>query len=147
MQTNELIEMLQELVQVDIDTVHSYNRVLDEVTDKVMRSRLAEFRDHHHEHIDALAEVIRELGGKAPESSKDFKGHVIEAFAALRTTAGGVKNALKALRTTEEITNRYYGRAVTQEVPDAVKDLLRKHVSDEKIHIDYINENLKALGQ
>jgi hypothetical protein len=54
------------------------------------------------------------------------KGYVIEAFAILRTTAGGMKGALKALRTTEEITNRYYGQIVSKDVPSALKDLLLK---------------------
>jgi hypothetical protein len=55
------------------------------------------------------------------------KGYVIEAFAILRTTAGGMKEgALKALRTTEEITNRYYGQIVSKDVPSALKDLLLK---------------------
>jgi uncharacterized protein (TIGR02284 family) len=145
METKELIQKLQELVQVDIDTVHSYNRVLDEISDDVIRSRLMAFRDNHLDHIAAIANEIQSLGGEVPKPTKDFKGYVIEAFAILRTTAGGMQGALKALRTTEEITNRYYGQIVSKDVPSALKDPLRKHFSDEKIHLDYINENLKAL--
>lgn len=142
---NQLIKMLEELTQVDIDTVHSYNRVLDDISDEVIRSRLESFRDNHLNHIDALSNEIQSLGGKAPEMSQDFKGYVIEAFAILRTTAGGMKSALKAVRTTEEITNQHYGRTIPKEVPSNIKDLLRKHFSDEKIHLDYIRENLKVV--
>lgn len=145
MQTDQLIEILRELAQVDIDAVHSYNRVLDEISDNVVRARLTSFRDEHQQHMQAIADEIRTLGGEVPESTKDFKGYAVEAFAVLRTTTGGMKNALKALKTAEEITNRYYSRKVSKEAPAAVKDLLRKHFSEEKIHLDYINENVKAF--
>jgi uncharacterized protein (TIGR02284 family) len=144
MNTKELIGVLQELVQVDIDTVHSYNRVLDEIADDVVRSRLKAFRDTHLNHIAALSDEIRSLGGEAPKLTRDFKGYVIEAFTALRTAAG-MKSALKALKTNEKITNHYYGETVSKEIPSALKELLREHFSDEKIHLDYITNNLKVL--
>lgn len=144
MQENELIEKIKELVQMDIDTVHAYNRALDEISDKIMRSRLTAFRDNHQNHIADLSYQIRILGGQAPEPTKDFKGFILEAFTALRI-ATGTKGALKALKTVEEITNRYYGNVVSETVPEALKDMLRRHFSDEKIHLDYISSNLQAL--
>lgn len=75
---------------------------------------------------------------------KELKGYVIEAFAVLRT-AVGMKSALKALKTAETIACRYYGQIVSKETPSALKDRLRKHFSDKKIHLEYINNNLKVL--
>ena len=84
------------------------------------------------------------LGGTPPETKKDFKGYVIEAFTALRGFTGE-KGALKAMRTLEEITNRHFDDAVSKDVPPAVKEILRKHVTDERIHLDYIDRNLEAI--
>ena len=56
-----------------------------------------------------------------------------------------MKGALKALKTVEEITNRHYGEAVSKDAPPALKEILRKHFTDEKIHLDYIDSNLEAL--
>jgi uncharacterized protein (TIGR02284 family) len=145
METDELIRQLQDLVQADIDTVHAYNRVLDDISDDILRSRLTAFRDNHLEHIDAISDAIETLGGEAPDPAKDFKGHVMEAFAALRTTAGGTKSALKALRTVEELTNRHYEQIFVQDVSPDLKQVLRKQFSEENLHLDYINENLKSL--
>lgn len=144
MENNELAKTLRELAQVDIDTVHTYNRVLDEISDEIVRARLAEFRDNHVKHIADLSHEIRSLGGQPPELTKDFKGYVIEAFAALRT-AVGMKSAMKALKTAEKINYKHYGDIVSKDAPSGLKELLRKHFTDEKIHLDYIDSNLKAL--
>ena len=144
MDTNTLIKELKELVQVDIDTVHTYDRVLDEISDEIIRSRLTAFRDSHINHLADISEEILSLGGEPPKLTKDFKGYVIEAFAVLRT-AVGMKSALKALKTAENIACRYYGEIVSKETPSALKDRLRKQFSDKKIHLEYINNNLKVL--
>jgi hypothetical protein len=144
MENNNLIKELKELVQVDIDTVHTYNLVLDEISDEIVRSRLTAFRDSHINHIADISEEILSLGGEPPKLTKDFKGYVIEAFAFLRK-AVGMKSALKALKTAENITCRYYGRMVSEETPSTLKDRLRKQFSDKKNHLEYINNNLKVL--
>ena len=144
MENNELIRELRQLAQVDIDTVHTYNKVLDEISDEIVRARLTEFRDNHIKHITDLAAEIRSLGGKPPELTKDFKGYVIEAFAAL-STAVGMKGAMKALKAAEKINYDHYGDIVSKNAPSSLKELLRKHFTDEKIHLDYIDSNLKAL--
>lgn len=141
----EFIQALLELVQVDIDAVHSYERAVREVDDPIIRDRLAEFQKEHHDHIRILFEQIRSSGVQPPAFSQDFKGYVIEAFTALRSFTG-MKGALQALKTTEEITNRYYGDIVSKKMPSSVKDILRKHFREEKIHLDYIRSNLEALS-
>jgi rubrerythrin len=145
METQELIEMLKEAAQADVDAVHTYNRVLDHIADEVVRSRLMSFRDNHLEHIDAVSAGIRSLGGTPPPPTMDFKGRLVEAVAIVRTATGSLKSALRALSAAEEIANRRYAGIVSKKVPADVKDLLRKHYSDEKIHLDYITENLKVL--
>ncbi|MFO8085939.1 MAG: ferritin-like domain-containing protein [Desulfobacterales bacterium] len=144
MDTNDLIKKLKELAQADIDTVHTYNRVFDEISDEIVRSRLTEFRDNHINHIAAISEEIRNLGGEPPELTRDFKGYIIEAFAVLGTVVG-MKSALKALKTAENITYRYYSQIIPKDLPSPLKERLRKHFSDEKIHLEYIDNNLKVL--
>lgn len=145
MKEKEIIQALSELVQVDIDAVHSYKRAVKEVDDRIIRDRLTAFQKEHHEHIRVLFEQIRDLGGQPPAYSQDFKGYVIEAFAVLRSFSG-MKGALKALKTTEEITNRYYADMVSRKVPASAKEILRTHFTEEKIHLDYIRSNLEALA-
>jgi ferritin-like protein len=144
MDRNDLLKKLQELAQVDIDTVHTYNRVLDEISDEIVHSRLTEFRDNHINHLTAIMEEIQSIGGEPPKLTKDFKGYVIEAFAVL-STAAGMKSALKVLKAAETISYEYYGQIISENVPDKLKERLRKYFSDEKIHLEYIDNNLKVL--
>lgn len=141
---DEGLKRLEDLAQVDIDTVYAYDRAIDQVDDEVMRARLERFRQAHFDHIAALAEVIRAMGGTPPDLSKDLRGYAVEALAALRATPG-TKGALKALRTVEQIAHRHYSGTVSDALPQDARDLLRRHFSDEKVHLDYIEQNLKVM--
>ena len=145
MNEKDLITALSNLVQLDIDAVHAYNQALKEIDDSIIRDRLLEFQEEHRVRIDTLSRLIAELGGKPPEQSKDFKGYVIEAFAAIRSFTG-LKGALKGIKITEEITNRHYGEVVSWEAPSGIKESLRQYFSEEKVHLDYISSNLQALA-
>ena len=79
-----------------------------------------------------------------PGRSQDLKEYVIEAFAAVRSFTG-LKGTLSTMKTTEEITNRYYRKVVSRAVPPDAEEVLRKFFSEEKIHLDYITSNLQAL--
>jgi uncharacterized protein (TIGR02284 family) len=145
MTDNDFIQTLSNLVQLDIDAVHAYSQALKEIDDPIIKDRLRKFQDDHHDHISGLSEHIEKLGGQAPSRSQDFKGYVIEAFAAIRSFTGQ-KGALKALKSTEEITNRYYGEVVSSSASADTKEMLRAYFSDEKVHLEYITSNLKALS-
>jgi uncharacterized protein (TIGR02284 family) len=141
----DLIEAMSKLVQLDIDAVHAYDQAIKEIDDPIMRDRLEKFQADHRAHIDGLSKKIEDLGGRPPEQSKDFKGYIIEAFAAVRSFTG-LKGALAAMKTTEEITNRHYGEIVSWDAPAEVKEVLRTYFSEEKVHLDYMVSNLKALA-
>lgn len=146
MNKGDLIDTLSNLVQLDIDAYYAYNQAVKEIDDAIIKDRLQKFQDEHRNHITDLSGQIESLGGQPPDPSKDFKGFVIEAFTAIRSFTG-LKGALKALKTAEEITNRRYGDAVSLETPPETKELLRTCFSEEKVHLDYITSNLQALSQ
>ena len=145
MNEKNLNEALSNLVQLDIDAVNAYDQALKEINDPIIKDRLLKFQDDHRNHINGLSKQIEMLGGKPPEQTQDFKGYVIEAFAAIRSFTG-LKGALAAMKTIEEITNRYYGEMVSWEAPSAVKEVLRKYFSEEKVHLGYITSNLQAMA-
>jgi uncharacterized protein (TIGR02284 family) len=144
MNDKKLIIALSELLQTTVDAIFSYQQAVPKVDDDIMRDRLEAFRKSHEEHVRELTQAIARMGGQPPDFSKDFKGYVIEGVAALRSLSG-TRGALKALQSAEEMTNRSYSDAVSWEVPDDAHTLLRRQFSDVKIHLDYINSNLKAL--
>jgi uncharacterized protein (TIGR02284 family) len=145
MNQKELNEALSDLVQAAIDAVFSYQQAIPKVEDEIMRTRLEAFCKSHEENIEELAQAITRLGGKPPEFTRGFKAYIFEGVSVLRSLSG-TKGALKALQAVEERTNRFYGQAVSWEVPEDPRDLLRKQFSDVKVHLEYINSNLKALS-
>ena len=145
MNEKDLIAALSNLVQLDIDAAHAYYQAIKEIDDPIIRDRLMKFQEEHRNHIDVLSKQIVGLGGQPPQPSKDFKGYVIEAFAAIRSFTG-LKGALSAIKITEDITNRYYGEVVSWETPSEIKEVLRTYFSEEKIHLDYVVSNLQAMG-
>ena len=144
MKEKELIAALSSLVQLDIDAAHAYDQAVKEIDDAIIRNRLLKFQKEHRLHIDGLSSQIVALGGQPPDHTQNFKGYVIKAFTAIQSVAG-MKGALRAIKATEEITNRYYGEVVSWEAPSEVKEMLRTYFSEEKIHLDYITSNLQAL--
>ena len=118
--------------------------MIDKVSDDVVRSRLREFQEDHARHIKALSGHIASLDAEVPEFSRDFKGYFLKFLGALGSTTG-MEGALAALKITERTTTRHYGERVSADVPTALKTLLRQHFTEEKNHLEYIAENLKAL--
>jgi rubrerythrin len=112
MNDKNLIEAMSNLVQLDIDAVHAYHKAVKKINDTIIRDRLLKFQDEHRNHISGLSKQIKNLGGKPLERSQDLKGYVIEAFTAIRSFSG-LKGALKSMKTTEEITNRYCSQVVS----------------------------------
>lgn len=146
MNATNLIKAMSNLVQVDIDAIHAYDQAIKEIDDPIIRERLLEFQENHRNHIKGLSEQIELLGGQPPDRTKGFKGYVIKAFTAIRSFTG-LKGALAAMKTTEEISNQYYGEVVSREAPAKLKAMLRTFFSEEKIHLEYINGNLQALSR
>ena len=65
------------------------------------------FQDDHRNHISGLASQIEELGGRPPEESKDFKGYVIEAIAAIRSFTDLKSCAVPSVENKNEVKNSW----------------------------------------
>ncbi|MGB5985629.1 MAG: ferritin-like domain-containing protein, partial [Desulfobacterales bacterium] len=87
-----------------------------------------------------LSDAVQALGETPPEASRGLKGYVLEAFTALGGFVG-MQGAMKALKVTEEITNHYYAEALPKDTPPTIKDIVRQHLSEEQIHMEYLNLN------
>ena len=144
MNNKSLVEKLTHLMQLEIDARHTYDLALDKVDDVVIRERMAEFGKQHKAHIERLSKEIKILGGSPPDFSPDITGYLIEGVTALMSSMGA-KGALQGVKLSEDLTTNRYQDALKWDVPDRIKDIIRSHFTDEKIHLDYIANNLKAL--
>jgi uncharacterized protein (TIGR02284 family) len=145
MGNKSLIKKLTRLMQLEIDARHTYHLALDRIDDAVIRERMAEFEKQHEGHIEQLSKEIKILGGSPPDSSPDITGYLVEGVTALMSSLGAT-GALRGVKFSEDLTTRHYQDALKWDVPENINHMIRRHFTDEKIHLDYIANNLKALG-
>jgi rubrerythrin len=143
MDNRNIANRLKSICQLDIDAIHAYAQALEHIDQADIKSTIARFQSDHARHVKDLSDMIRSYGQEPPEFSKDFKGFLLQAFAAVRSVSGS-EGALKALRGGEKMTNESYGDAVSEAFPPMVLVLLKRNYDDEQRHLSYIDQCLSA---
>lgn len=146
MNNQNVIKILNDLIKLDADAVNAYGQAIDNIDDNTVRSRIQEFQRDHERHIRDLSECVRDLGGTPVERKRDFKGFLLEGFTAIRS-ATGTDGALKAMRTNEQLTNRSYDKALSENLPEKVREVVARNREDERRHLAYIEDVLSRREQ
>jgi rubrerythrin len=146
MEKKDILKLLENLAHVDIDAWHAYGQAMEKIENALeIRRKLEEFRGEHQQHVTELSGKIVALGENPPEFAKDFKGHLIEGFTALRSISG-TQGALAAMRSNEQLTNRKYAKALEEVgLPSDIRELLEKNYADEQRHLHYVEDRLDYL--
>ena len=150
--TNDLADEIMKVVQLDIDAVLAYTQAIDgiEAAHLDVRNQLEIFKSDHERHIVELGDALLAGGHTPPEFKRDAKGFLIEGMTAIRS-AIGTKQALKAMRQNEVLTNKKYDEALgLQGVLDDLREILVRGREDERRHLDYIEqaiERFEAYGE
>lgn len=147
MKTNEIIDQLTQLHQLDVDSVEALEEAIITLDNEKLRKRIEIFRSEHLMNIQSLEELILDLGGQRPTHGQDIKGFLIEGVTKLRS-ALGEKQALKAIKQNEEISTKKYEAALlslqqlhaSRGIIETVKGLLHReygHYQEVQKLIDY----------
>ncbi len=142
MKNEEIVSELRSLMQLDVDAIHAYDQAIAKIDFDAARMRLTEFKHDHERHVAELSTHILRLGGTPPKPKPDVKGVLIQGMTALRSMTG-TEGALKAMQMNEKLTNRNYGQAVSKPFPADVMTVLERNASDERRHLEYIEETLR----
>lgn len=126
-------EVLNELIQLDIDTVHAYSQVIQVISNKRFKEQLIGFRDDHERHIRTLSKAVLDLGGHQPSFSRDFKGFMTAGYTAIKSVS--TKQALEAMETNEVISNKYYDKALLTPMPENIRSTVAQNRKDEQRHL------------
>jgi uncharacterized protein (TIGR02284 family) len=138
LETKRALETLNSLIHLDIDAVRAYTRAIDEIDFPEAKEELTKFRADHERHIKNLSHEMARLGGKPPENKPDLKGFFIETFTAIRSKMG-TEQALKAMKSNEELTNREYENALAVELPHFAREIVLLNREDEARHLEYVS--------
>ncbi len=129
--------VINDLIQVNIDSYHVYNNASEHVKDKEIKNLLSRLALNHEEHVNSLSKLVLELGGHPPSFSRDFKGFLTSGYVNIKVASGKLRT-LEAMETNEIITNRYYNKALSLMTPGRIKEIILKHLQDEKDHLNTI---------
>lgn len=132
-------KIINELIQVDIDTYHAYIHAAKELKSGQVYNLLKSFAADHEENVKTLSKIVINLGGHPPSFSRDFKGFLTSGYVAIKV-AGGTRSTLEAMETNELISSRYYNKALSTQMPSYIKDIIRKNLNNEQRHLKSIQQ-------
>ncbi|HVK75426.1 MAG TPA: PA2169 family four-helix-bundle protein [Kofleriaceae bacterium] len=145
MAITDVIDRLNDLIQLDHDAISAYDNCIERVGDDVaLRTELEAFRGDHDTHVTELGDVVRDLGGTPRGTGREARSKLVEGLSAIRT-AIGVEGALKAMRLTEQVTNRAYEDVLDEELPASARAVVEKNLGDERRHLAAIETHLDRL--
>jgi rubrerythrin len=142
MESNQQLNKLRDLAQLDVDAIGLYEAAMERITIPFVREKLSEFRVDHVRHVQDLNEEISELGGQPVSNSPDLKGTVLRGFTAV-TSMMGTQAALLAMIGNEELTNLSYEAALKLNWSPDLRMLIEKNFFDEKRHLAWLKEALR----
>lgn len=130
------VDHLQHLVRIDRDAVRAYTQAIDNVKDEAVGRMLAGFRGDHERHIADLSAAITRMGGQVPQSAH-LAGFALAGFTGVAANMG-VQGALMAMQSNEIVTSQAYELALRAELPETVRGLVERNLSDERRHLEAI---------
>ncbi len=141
MEQKKMIERLNDLIALDHDAVGAYEAAINRLDVEFLRMRLREFQDDHRRHIQELSRVVQEMGG-TPRQKPDAKGFLLKGFTAI-TSMMGNEAAIKAMQGNEKLTNHTYEKALREDWPDDVREIIQRNFRDEQRHLAFIEDALR----
>jgi uncharacterized protein (TIGR02284 family) len=132
---------LNDLIMLDYDAIKAYQSAIDRIEVGSIRSELESFRKDHERHVQVLSHEVRKLGG-TPASRRDLKGPFIQGFTAIMAMMG-IEEALRAMKTNEQLTTRSYANALKEVLPDDCRRVVEANFADEQRHLAYIEAALR----
>lgn len=140
-----LLAELNDLLQLDYDSVQAYTVAIERLRDGEARSTIASFREDHERHIREITEVIRSRGGE-PINLPHLPTGVFKLAVQGVGAAGGEKGILLAYKSNERQARDKYRRASNRTHDPEVGTILRLAAEDEQRHYSWVLERLEELG-
>ena len=137
-----LCSKLNSLVQLDIDAYCANGQAIPNIDVQAVKCILETFQADHERHFADLSPIVETYGGVPPEFRRAFEVDGLSGFTAISAT--GTADALKAMRGNQQTTTSTYEKALSWDLPDPVRTLIRRHFDDEMRHLRTIERWLDA---
>lgn len=145
MEMRELAARLNMLMHLDRDTAQLYAEAIPYIGESDVAEQLKRFRGEHALHADTLFETIRSTGQPLGETTAEFEDVVKMELDAV-ANSNHEDTSLMALYMAEAVINMEYAETLQADLPAATAELLRRHLEDERRHMEYVRESLVAAA-
>ena len=144
--TDEVIDGLNDLLQLDHDAIGSYQIAIDKLENQDHAEQIRGFKLDHERHVRDLNGLISELGG-TPKNDTHRTAPLKEGVQKLGGAAGD-KGVLTAWRANElQVRTKYDNYASkANRWPDKAKRLVDRNALDEERHYRWAAETLQHMG-
>jgi hypothetical protein len=140
---NDVIALLNRLIQIDHAAIEGYKAAKTRLAPSVDRAELGAFLADHRRHVDALTNVVRNLGGE-PVGHGDLRHG---RGCGRRDLRGLIEEGMliEAMRTNEAEATACYENAASQPgIPVDVVAVLKQNLTDERRHLAWMVARLES---
>ena len=145
METSQIVDHLNDLLQLEYDAVHAYTSAINHVDDRDLLDHLTSFRADHNHHVNELVHLVKIYGG-TPKAKPDLKGPFLKGLTGVMSSTGS-RNALRIMLQNENLTNKAYDGAVDDDYPAEIHQLMEQFLADERRHRAWIQQELDSWGE
>ena len=136
-QNNEK-DLIEALWKLEENALEAYDETIERLENKEYARQIAEFRNDHNQHVQALAQCARACGAEAQEpggKSMLTKGKIVIA-----DMVGNDSLILDAMKTNEYETVMAYENALKKDfLSPELRALCEKGLADERRHRDWMD--------
>lgn len=137
----DLAKLLNSLIELDFDAIAAYRAAIEKLENGEDKGALRGFMADHERHTVDLRPFVERFGEKAAEGA-DVKAILTKGRVVIAGLMGD-RAILEAMKANEDDTNRAYERATARtDLPDDLRAVLVKNLSDERRHREYIVSRL-----
>ena len=135
--------LVKDLILLEHDAIEAYDSCIERLDNQQSRSKIADFKNDHLQHLQVLNRIANELGMDAPTEG-DMKQYLTTGKIALANIFGD-KAILRAMKTNEDDTVTAYDRAARHEsaLPES-KAFFLAACDDERRHRTWMETAIEA---
>jgi len=147
MDNAEIVELLNRLIVANRDSAEGYEHAAGAVENPDYQALFRQYAEQRRHFVDALSEEVRTYGGE-PAASGDLAGTFQRAWMNLRAAlSAGDQAIMDECDQIEQATLTLYADTLPQNLPEAVKALVRSQLVDVRIAHERIHGINGALSQ
>lgn len=140
----DMPKLIEEMATLERDAVAAYDSAIARLDDPGHKTKVAQFREDHVQHLEELEKLAEKHGGRFP-LDPDFKSVLTTGKVAFADMVGGDGAILKAMAGNELQTITAYANARDNEVvPAEDRSVFERAHADEERHHAWMQEAGRA---